>query len=153
MLNSDTSMTYNTLVELLTIKFAQLSAIMMNELKFRPSKFIITNTFLGSILATYLFKPNNTSKNISLSKGIYTIGTFDNTVIYVDPFMKFDYKRILVGSICTNEQYHIANLLGINVNPRYKTLLRNNFINTDENYLPYKSFMTIIVKDTNNILF
>jgi hypothetical protein len=70
--------------------------------------------------------------------------------IYEDPTMNIDDKRILIGTINTTEQYNVAKYLGINCDDKYKTILRDNFINTNISYKPHMSFMTLKIKDENN---
>ncbi len=89
------------------------------------------------------------------------MGKVAGITIYVDPFMKYDDKRILLGRKNNPDQpgiifvpYLMAQSISLISESTWapRMLLRSRYAVTEVGFYPHKQYMTIVVTDASNVL-
>jgi hypothetical protein len=146
----------------LITKVAHASNYIATEGRVGPAQYLITNGGLAAALqdiAGYTINPLKSKLN---SQGqLYPVGTIGDISIYVDPYMKYNDNRIVIGRKNNPDQpgiifvpYLMAQSISIISEATFapRMLLRSRYAVAEVGWFPQKQFMTIKVIDTNNYL-
>lgn len=146
----------------LITKIAHASNFIATEGRVGPAQYLITNGGLAAALqdiAGYTINPVKSKMN---SQGqLYPVGTIGDISIYVDPYMKYNDNRIVLGRKNNPDQpgiifvpYLMAQSISIISEATFapRMLLRSRYAVAEVGWFPQKQFMTIKVKDTNQFL-
>jgi len=146
----------------LITKIAHASNYIATEGRVGPAQYLITNGGLAAALqdiAGYTINPLKSKLN---SQGqLYPVGTIGDISIYVDPYMKYNDNRIVIGRKNNPDQpgiifvpYLMAQSISIISEATFapRMLLRSRYAVAEVGWFPQKQFMTIKVKDANSFL-
>ena len=146
----------------LITKIAHASNFIATEGRVGPAQYLITNGGLAAALqdiAGYTINPVKSKMN---SQGqLYPVGTIGDISIYVDPYMKYNDNRIVLGRKNNPDQpgiifvpYLMAQSISIISEATFapRMLLRSRYAVAEVGWFPQKQFMTIKVKDTKQFL-
>jgi len=146
----------------LITKVVHASNFLATEGRVGPAQFLVTNGGIGAALmdvAGYTVNPLKSKMNGSGQ--LYPVGSIGDITIYVDPYMKFNDNRILVGRKNNADQpgilfvpYLMAQSINIisEATMAPKLLLRSRYAVAEMGWYPQKQYMTIIVKDAASYL-
>ena len=127
-----------------------------------PAQFAVTNGALAASLmdiAGYTINP--TKSKINGSGQLYPVGQIGEIQVYVDPYMKYDDTRILVGRKNNPDQpgiifvpYLMAQSISIISEATFapRMLLRSRYAVSEVGWYPQKQYMTINVLDAGQFL-
>jgi len=127
-----------------------------------PAQFAVTNGALAASLmdiAGYTINP--TKSKINGSGQLYPVGQVGDIQVYVDPYMKYNDTRILVGRKNNPDQpgiifvpYLMAQSISIISEATFapRMLLRSRYAVSEVGWYPQKQYMTITVKDAAQLL-
>ena len=127
-----------------------------------PAQFAVTNGALAASLmdiAGYTINP--TKSKINGSGQLYPVGQIGEIQVYVDPYMKYDDTRILVGRKNNPDQpgiifvpYLMAQSISIISEATFapRMLLRSRYAVSEVGWYPQKQYMTINVLDAGQYL-
>ncbi len=146
----------------LITKIAHASNYIATEGRVGPAQYLITNGGLAAALqdiAGYTVNPMKSKLN---SQGqLYPVGTIGDISIYVDPYMKYNDNRIVVGRKNNADQpgiifvpYLMAQSISVISEATFapRMLLRSRYAVAEVGWFPQKQFMTIKVVDANGYL-
>ncbi len=146
----------------LITKIAHASNYIATEGRVGPAQYLVTNGGLAAALqdiAGYTINPLKSKLN---GQGqLYPVGSIGDISIYVDPYMKYNDNRIVLGRKNNPDQpgiifvpYLMAQSISIISEATFapRMLLRSRYAITEVGWFPQKQFMTIKVTDTNNFL-
>jgi hypothetical protein len=146
----------------LITKIAHASNYIATEGRVGPAQYLITNGGLAAALqdiAGYTINPLKSKLN---SQGqLYPVGTIGDISIYVDPYMKYNDNRIVIGRKNNPDQpgiifvpYLMAQSISVISEATFapRMLLRSRYAVAEVGWFPQKQFMTIRVKDANSYL-
>ena len=146
----------------LITKIAHASNYIATEGRVGPAQYLITNGGLAAALqdiAGYTINPVKSKMN---SQGqLYPVGSIGDISIYVDPYMKYNDNRIVLGRKNNPDQpgiifvpYLMAQSISIISEATFapRMLLRSRYAVAEVGWFPQKQFMTIKVKDTKQFL-
>jgi hypothetical protein len=146
----------------LVTKMAHASNYIATEGRVGPAQYAVTNGGLAAALmdiAGYTVNPLKSKLN---SQGqLYPVGTIGDIQIYVDPYMKYNDNRIVLGRKNNPDQpglifvpYLMAQSISIISEATFapRMLLRSRYAIADVGFFPQKQFMTIYVEDTQSYL-
>lgn len=146
----------------LITKIAHASNYLATEGRIGPAQFLITNGGLAAALqdiAGYTINPVKSKMN---GQGqLYPVGTIGDISIYVDPYMKYNDNRIVIGRKNNPDQpgiifvpYLMAQSISVISEATFapRMLLRSRYAVAEVGWFPQKQFMTIKVTDTNQFL-
>jgi hypothetical protein len=146
----------------LITKMAHASNYIATEGRVGPAQFAVTNGGLAAALmdiAGYTINP--TKSKINGQGQLYPVGTIGDIQIYVDPYMKYNDNRIVLGRKNNPDQpglifvpYLMAQSISVISEATFapRMLLRSRYAIADVGFFPQKQYMTIVVKDTNGLL-
>lgn len=146
----------------LITKIKNASNYIATEGRVGPASYIVTNGTLGAVLsdgATYGLQEVDHSLNAQGQ--LYPMGKIAGMTIYIDPYMKYDDKRVLVGRKNNPDQpgvifvpYLMAQSIKLISEATFapRMLLRSRYAVTEVGFFPQKQYMTIEVKDNGNVL-
>lgn len=146
----------------LITKVVHASNFLATEGRVGPAQFLVTNGGIGAALmdvAGYTVNPLKSKMNGSGQ--LYPVGSIGDITIYVDPYMKFNDNRILIGRKNNADQpgilfvpYLMAQSINIisEATMAPKLLLRSRYAVAEMGWYPQKQYMTIIVKDAASYL-
>jgi hypothetical protein len=146
----------------LVTKIAHASNYIATEGRVGPAQFLITNGGLAAALqdiAGYTINPLKSKLN---GQGqLYPVGSIGDISIYVDPYMKYNDNRIVIGRKNNPDQpgiifvpYLMAQSISIISEATFapRMLLRSRYAITEVGWFPQKQFMTIKVTDASQYL-
>jgi hypothetical protein len=146
----------------LITKIAHASNFIATEGRVGPAQYLITNGGLAAALqdiAGYTINPVRSKMNASGQ--LYPVGSIGDISIYVDPYMKYNDNRIVLGRKNNPDQpgiifvpYLMAQSISVISEATFapRMLLRSRYAVTEVGWYPQKQFMTILVKDNNGLL-
>ena len=146
----------------LITKMVHASNFIATEGRVGPAQFAVTNGGLAAALmdiAGYTINP--TKSKINGSGQLYPVGQIGDIQIYVDPYMKYNDNKIVVGRKNNADQpgiifvpYLMAQSISIISEATFapRLLLRSRYAIAEVGWYPQKQFMTISVVDKNGFL-
>ena len=146
----------------LITKIAHASNYIATEGRVGPAQYLITNGGLAAALqdiAGYTINPVRSKLN---GQGqLYPVGTIGDIAIYVDPYMRYNDNRIVLGRKNNPDQpgiifvpYLMAQSISVISEATFapRMLLRSRYAVAEVGWFPQKQFMTIRVADNNQFL-
>lgn len=146
----------------LITKIAHASNYIATEGRVGPAQYLITNGGLAAALqdiAGYTINPLKSKMN---SQGqLYPVGSIGDISIYVDPYMKYNDNRIVLGRKNNPDQpgiifvpYLMAQSISVISEATFapRMLLRSRYAVAEVGWFPQKQFMTIKVTDAAQLL-
>jgi hypothetical protein len=146
----------------LITKIAHASNYIATEGRVGPAQYLITNGGLAASLqdiAGYTVNPVKSKLN---GQGqLYPVGSIGDISIYVDPYMRYNDNRIVLGRKNNPDQpgiifvpYLMAQSISVISEATFapRMLLRSRYAVTEVGWYPQKQYMTITVTDTNQLL-
>ena len=146
----------------LITKLAHASNYIATEGRVGPAQFAVTNGGLGAALmdiAGYTINPVKSKMNGAGQ--LYPVGTIGDIQIYVDPYMRYNDNRIVIGRKNNPDQpglifvpYLMAQSISVISEATFapRMLLRSRYAIADVGFFPQKQYMTIVVTDENQYL-
>ena len=146
----------------LITKMVHASNYIATEGRVGPAQFAVTNGALAASLmdiAGYTINPLKSKLNSSGQ--LYPVGQIGDIQIYVDPYMKYNDNRIVIGRKNNPDQpgiifvpYLMAQSISIISEATFapRMLLRSRYAVAEVGWYPQKQFMTIIVQDNAQYL-
>ena len=146
----------------LITKMAHASNFIATEGRVGPAQFAVTNGGLAAALmdiAGYTINP--VKSKISGQGQLYPVGQIGDISIYVDPYMKYNDNRIVLGRKNNPDQpglifvpYLMAQSISVISEATFapRMLLRSRYAIADVGFFPEKQYMTIVVTDNNQLL-
>jgi hypothetical protein len=146
----------------LITKMAHASNFIATEGRVGPAQFAVTNGGLAAALmdiAGYTINP--TKSKVNGSGQLYPVGQIGDIQIYVDPYMKYNDNRIVIGRKNNPDQpgiifvpYLMAQSISLISEATFapRLLLRSRYAVAEVGWYPQKQFMTINVYDPNVLL-
>jgi len=146
----------------LITKIAHASNFIATEGRVGPAQYLITNGGLAAALqdiAGYTINPVKSKLN---GQGqLYPVGSIGDISIYVDPYMRYNDNRIVLGRKNNPDQpgiifvpYLMAQSISVISEATFapRMLLRSRYAVTEVGWYPQKQYMTITVTDTAQLL-
>lgn len=146
----------------LITKIAHASNYIATEGRVGPAQYLITNGGLAAALqdiAGYTINPVKSKLN---GQGqLYPVGSIGDISIYVDPYMRYNDNRIVLGRKNNPDQpgiifvpYLMAQSISVISEATFapRMLLRSRYAVTEVGWFPQKQYMTIHVYDAAQIL-
>jgi len=146
----------------LITKIVHASNFIATEGRVGPAQYLITNGGLAAALsdiAGYTINPVKSKMNASGQ--LYPVGSIGDISIYVDPYMRYNDNRIVLGRKNNPDQpgiifvpYLMAQSISIISEATFapRMLLRSRYAVTEVGWFPQKQYMTIKVYDANQLL-
>ncbi len=146
----------------LITKIAHASNYIATEGRVGPAQYLITNGGLAAALqdiAGYTINPVKSKMNASGQ--LYPVGTIGDISIYVDPYMRYNDNRIVLGRKNNPDQpgiifvpYLMAQSISVISEATFapRMLLRSRYAVAEVGWFPQKQFMTIKVTDAAGLL-
>ena len=146
----------------LITKMVHASSYIATEGRVGPAQFAVTNGGLAAALmdiAGYTINP--VKSKISGQGQLYPVGQIGDISIYVDPYMKYNDNRILLGRKNNPDQpgvifipYLMAQSISVISEATFapRMLLRSRYAVADVGFFPEKQYMTIVVTDLAQLL-
>ena len=146
----------------LITKIAHASNYIATEGRVGPAQYLITNGGLAAALADISGYTINPVKSKLNGQGqLYPVGSIGDISIYVDPYMKYNDNRIVLGRKNNPDQpgiifvpYLMAQSISIISEATFapRMLLRSRYAVAEVGWFPQKQFMTIKVTDAAGLL-
>lgn len=146
----------------LITKIMHASNYIATEGRVGPAQYLVTNGGLAAALADisgYTINPVKTK--INGSGQLYPVGSIGDISIYVDPYMKYNDNRIVLGRKNNPDQpgiifvpYLMAQSISVISEATFapRMLLRSRYAVAEVGWYPQKQFMTITVTDAAQLL-
>lgn len=146
----------------LITKMVHASNYIATEGRVGPAQFAVTNGALAASLmdiAGYTINPLKSKLNSSGQ--LYPVGQIGDIQIYVDPYMKYNDNRIVIGRKNNPDQpgiifvpYLMAQSISIISEATFapRMLLRSRYAVAEVGWYPQKQYMTIVVNDGGQYL-
>lgn len=146
----------------LITKLAHASNFIATEGRVGPAQFAVTNGGLAAALmdiAGYTINP--VKAKVNGAGQLYPVGTIGDIQIYVDPYMRYNDNRIVLGRKNNPDQpglifvpYLMAQSISVISEATFapRMLLRSRYAIADVGFFPQKQYMTIVVKDSGQFL-
>ncbi len=146
----------------LITKIAHASNYIATEGRVGPAQYLITNGGLAAALqdiAGYTINP--VKSKLNGAGQLYPVGSIGDIAIYVDPYMRYDDNRLVLGRKNNPDQpgiifvpYLMAQSISVISEATFapRMLLRSRYAVAEVGWFPQKQFMTIVVNDTNQLL-
>ena len=146
----------------LITKIAHASNYIATEGRVGPAQYLITNGGLAAALqdiAGYTINP--TKSKLNGQGQLYPVGSIGDISIYVDPYMRYNDNRIVLGRKNNPDQpgiifvpYLMAQSISVISEATFapRMLLRSRYAVTEVGWYPQKQYMTITVTDANQLL-
>ncbi|CAG7580360.1 MAG: gp156 [uncultured marine phage] len=143
-------------------KILNASNYIATEGRVGPAQYVVTNGNIAAALqdiSGYTINPMKSKLNGTGQ--LYPVGQIGDVSIYVDPYMKYDDNRILVGRKNQPDQpgivfipYLMAQSISIISEATFapRMLLRSRYAVGELGWYPQKQYMTIYVADPDQIL-
>ena len=146
----------------LITKIAHASNYIATEGRVGPAQYLITNGGLAAALSDVSgYTLNPTRSKMNASGQLYPVGSIGDISIYVDPYMRYNDNRIVLGRKNNPDQpgiifvpYLMAQSISVISEATFapRMLLRSRYAVTEVGFYPQKQFMTIRVVDGNQYL-
>ena len=146
----------------LVTKILHASNYLATEGRVGPAQFVVTSGRLAAALADIAgYTINPTKSKVNGAGQLYPMGTIGDVQIYVDPYMLYSDNRMLVGRKNNPDQpgivfvpYLMAQQISLLSEATFapRMLLRSRYAIAELGWYPQKQYMSVIIKDTNNIL-
>lgn len=146
----------------LITKMIHASNYIATEGRVGPAQFAVTNGGLAAALMDIAgYTVNPTKSKLNSSGQLYPVGVIGDIQIYVDPYMKYNDNRIVIGRKNNPDQpgiifvpYLMAQSISIISEATFapRMLLRSRYAVAEVGWYPQKQFMTIQVKDAATYL-
>lgn len=146
----------------LITKIAHASNYIATEGRVGPAQYLITNGGLAASLQDIAgYTVNPTKSKLNGQGQLYPVGSIGDISIYVDPYMRYNDNRIVLGRKNNPDQpgivfvpYLMAQSISVISEATFapRLLLRSRYAVTDVGWYPQKQFMTITVTDVNQLL-
>ena len=146
----------------LITKIAHASNYIATEGRVGPAQYLVTNGGLAAALSDISGYTINPVKSKLNGQGqLYPVGSIGDVQIYVDPYMRYNDNRIVLGRKNNPDQpgiifvpYLMAQSISIISEATFapRMLLRSRYAVTEVGWFPQKQFMTIRVTDTAQYL-
>jgi hypothetical protein len=146
----------------LITKIAHASNYIATEGRVGPAQYLITNGGLAAALqdiAGYTINPVKSKLN---GQGqLYPVGSIGDISIYVDPYMRYNDNRIVLGRKNNPDQpgiifvpYLMAQSISVISEATFapRMLLRSRYAVAEVGWFPQKQFMTLVVTDAAQLL-
>jgi len=146
----------------LITKIAHASNYIATEGRVGPAQYLITNGGLAAALqdiAGYTINPVKSKLN---GQGqLYPVGSIGDISIYVDPYMRYNDNRIVLGRKNNPDQpgiifvpYLMAQSISVISEATFapRMLLRSRYAVAEVGWFPQKQFMTLVVTDVRQLL-
>jgi len=146
----------------LITKIAHASNYIATEGRVGPAQYLVTNGGLAAALqdiAGYTINPVKSKLN---GQGqLYPVGSIGDIAIYVDPYMKYNDNRIVLGRKNNPDQpgiifvpYLMAQSISVISEATFapRMLLRSRYAVAEVGWFPQKQFMTLVVTDADQFL-
>jgi hypothetical protein len=127
-----------------------------------PAQYLVTNGGLAAALSDISgYTLNPVKSKMNAAGQLYPTGTIGDIAIYVDPYMKYNDNRIVLGRKNAPDQpgiifvpYLMAQSITVISEATFapRMLLRSRFAIAEVGWFPQKQFMTINVKDEEGLL-
>jgi hypothetical protein len=146
----------------LITKMVHASNFIATEGRVGPAQFAVTNGGLAAALmdiAGYTINP--VKSKISGQGQLYPVGQIGDISIYVDPYMRYNDNRIVLGRKNNPDQpglifvpYLMAQSISVISEATFapRMLLRSRYAIADVGFFPEKQYMTIVVTDERQLL-
>jgi hypothetical protein len=146
----------------LITKVVHASNYIATEGRVGPAQYLVTNGGLAAALmdvAGYTINP--VKSKINGAGQMYPVGQIGDITIYVDPYMKYNDNRIVLGRKNNPDQpgiifipYLMAQSISLISEATFapRMLLRSRYAVSEVGWFPQKQYMTIVVKDTKSYL-
>ena len=146
----------------LITKMVHASNYIATEGRVGPAQYAVTNGALAASLmdiAGYTINP--TKSKINGSGQLYPVGQIGDIQVYVDPYMKYNDNRIVLGRKNNPDQpgiifvpYLMAQSISLISEATFapRLLLRSRYAVAEVGWFPQKQYMTIQVKDNGGFL-
>jgi hypothetical protein len=146
----------------LITKMVHASNYIATEGRVGPAQFAVTNGGIAAALmdiAGYTINP--VKSKLSGQGQLYPVGQIGDISIYVDPYMKYNDNRILLGRKNNPDQpglifvpYLMAQSISVISEATFapRMLLRSRYALADVGFFPQKQYMTLIVTDNSQYL-
>jgi hypothetical protein len=146
----------------LITKMVHASNYIATEGRVGPAQFAVTNGGLAAALmdiAGYTINP--IKSKISGQGQLYPVGQIGDISIYVDPYMRYNDNRIVLGRKNNPDQpglifvpYLMAQSISVISEATFapRMLLRSRYAIADVGFFPEKQYMTIVVTDNAQLL-
>ena len=146
----------------LITKMVHASNYIATEGRVGPAQYAVTNGGLAAALmdvAGYTINPLKSKLNTNGQ--MYPVGQIGDITIYVDPYMKYNDNRILIGRKNNPDQpgicfvpFLMAQSISIMSEATFapRMILRSRYAVAELGFFPQKQFMTIYVNDANGYL-
>lgn len=146
----------------LITKIMHASNFIATEGRVGPAQYLVTNGGLAAALADITgYTINPVKSKISGTGQLYPVGSIGDISIYVDPYMKYNDNRIVLGRKNNPDQpgiifvpYLMAQSISIISEATFapRMLLRSRYAVAEVGWFPQKQFMTIKVTDAAGLL-
>jgi hypothetical protein len=146
----------------LITKLAHASNFIATEGRVGPAQFAVTNGGLAASLMDIAgYTVNPVKSKINGAGQLYPVGTIGDIQIYVDPYMRYNDNRIVLGRKNNPDQpglifvpYLMAQSISVISEATFapRMLLRSRYAIADVGFFPQKQYMTIVVTDANQYL-
>ena len=146
----------------LITKIAHASNYIATEGRVGPAQYLVTNGGLAAALqdiAGYTINPLKSKLN---GQGqLYPVGSIGDIAIYVDPYMRYNDNRIVLGRKNNPDQpgiifvpYLMAQSISVISEATFapRMLLRSRYAVAEVGWFPQKQFMTLVVTDNAQYL-
>jgi hypothetical protein len=146
----------------LITKIAHASNFIATEGRVGPAQYAVTNGGLAATLqdiAGYTINPLKSKMNAAGQ--LYPVGSIGDIQIYVDPYMKYNDNRVVLGRKNNPDQpgiifvpYLMAQSISVISEATFapRMLLRSRYAVAEMGWFPQKQFMTIHVTDEAGLL-
>ena len=146
----------------LITKMVHASNYIATEGRVGPAQYAVTNGALAASLMDIAgYTVNPTKSKLNGSGQLYPVGQIGDIQIYVDPYMKYNDNRIVLGRKNNPDQpglifvpYLMAQSITLMSEATFapRMLLRSRYAVAEVGWFPQKQYMTIKVKDDNKFL-
>tara|TARA_X000000368_G_scaffold249542_1_gene197064 strand:+ start:717 stop:2378 length:1662 start_codon:yes stop_codon:yes gene_type:complete len=146
----------------LITKIAHASNFIATEGRVGPAQYLVTNGGLAAAIqdiAGYTINP--VKSKINGQGQLYPVGQIGDISVYVDPYMRYNDNRIVLGRKNNPDQpgiifvpYLMAQSISLISEATFapRILLRSRYAVTEVGFFPQKQYMTIEVKDAGGYL-
>ena len=127
-----------------------------------PAQFLVTNGGLAAALSDISgYTINPVKSKLNGAGQLYPVGSIGDISIYVDPYMKYNDNRIVLGRKNNPDQpgvifvpYLMAQSISLISEATFapRMLLRSRYAVTEVGWFPQKQFMTLRVTDEEGLL-
>jgi hypothetical protein len=146
----------------LITKIVHASNYIATEGRVGPAQYLVTNGGLAAALSDISgYTINPVKAKINGPGQLYPVGSIGDISIYVDPYMRYNDNRITLGRKNNPDQpgiifvpYLMAQSISLISEATFapRMLLRSRYAVTEVGWFPQKQYMTIRVKDDDQLL-